>query len=117
MTAERLDYYTSIQYHGRMKVRIQKLRYQGQRLPPQDWQNTPPLVGNLSLHQVHFKGFGSVEVLELWEISNQTQDGKLAVLYEPRLVSLGNELMLFRGVETIGKAGVVQEWRVELASP
>lgn len=97
-----------------MKVRLVKLRSQGQRLPPWGYLNVPPLVGSLNFYQLGTKGMGTIDVLELWKPNEQLASGRLATLYEPRLVALGNGLMLFRGVDVVGNASVTQEWRVEV---
>jgi hypothetical protein len=70
------------------------------------------------MHTVLHRTYGHVQVLQLSEITNQTDTGHLATLYEPVITGLGNGLMTFRGIERVegedGVSGVVQEWRCEL---
>jgi len=53
----------------------------------------------------------------LTDFNCETEVGKLATIYEPVLVSLGNGVLEFRGLESIidarGQAGYAQGWRCE----
>ena len=72
------------------------------------------LVGELTLSVTQYRGAGAIPSLNLHERDNQTLEGRIATLYEPQLVSLVGQAMRFRGVESVGDAGYVQEWLVEL---
>jgi hypothetical protein len=103
-----------------MNVRLYLMRRYGRRLSWLDVTNSAPLVGALSMVQTAYRSAGTVTVLTLRDAGNQTEAGTLATLYEPVLANLGNDILVFRGFEQVeseyGRAGVVQEWRCELAT-
>jgi hypothetical protein len=97
---------------------ISRFRHFGRRLPDRDIENATRLRGDISLVHMDYRGFGSVDVLEVRVPNNVTTTGVIARLFEPRLVSWHGNMMLFRGFEPVedrdGRWGVVQEWRVEM---
>lgn len=94
------------------------MRRAGRRLPWQEINNLPALTGFLRMFQVANRTLGTVTVLELRDSGNQTDTGRLATLFEPVLVNVGDNRMVFRGFERQvsedGPVGLVQEWRCEL---
>ena len=100
-----------------MHVKVHLVRQAGRRLPWREVINLPPLAGALRMYRVAY-GSGSVTVLELRDPGNQTEEGSLATLYEPVLLDLGNDRMVFRGFERQrtenGTIGLAQEWRCEV---
>ena len=101
-----------------MKVTIQLLRRYGRKLRQRDLREVKQLSGQLQMFSVQHRAYGSVMVLGLSEVTNQTKEGHLATLYEPVLTGLGNGLMTFRGIERVqgedGVTGYAQEWRCEV---
>lgn len=101
-----------------MKATVQLLRSYGRRLRRQELGTGPRLVGDLTMHTVNHRAYGSVAVLLLRDACNQTAEGQLAALYEPVITGLGNGIFRFRGIERVetndGPVGYAQEWRCEL---
>lgn len=101
-----------------MNATIQLLRRYGRRLRKRDLGEAKQLSGQLQMFSVQHRAYGSVMVLQLSAIDNQTQEGHLATLYEPVITGLGNGLMTFRGIERVegqdGVTGYAQEWRVRV---
>jgi hypothetical protein len=97
---------------------ITRFRHFGRRFSDHEIENTPRLRGDVSLVHGDYRGFGSVDVLELRVPNNVSTTGVIARLFEPRLIDWHGNLMLFRGFEPAqdqdARWGVVQEWRVEL---
>lgn len=104
-----------------MKATIQLLRRYGRRLRKRDLSEAKQLYGQLQMFSVQHRAYGSVLVLQLSEVTNQTETGHLAALYEPVITGMGNGLMTFRGIERVegleGVTGYAQEWRVEVGQP
>lgn len=98
-----------------MEATIQLLRKYGRRLRTRDLPDSQRLTGQLTMCTVQHRGYGSVSILQLTAVENQTTDGKLAELYEPILTGLGHGRLTFRGIERIqtqdGPVGYAQEWR------
>ncbi|MDP3512189.1 MAG: hypothetical protein Q8S20_05505 [Sulfuritalea sp.] len=101
-----------------MKATVQLLRRYGRKLRKRNLGEVTWLSGQLQMFSVQHRAYGSVQVLQLSAIDNQTSDGHLATLYEPVITGLGNGRMTFRGIERMeseeGPVGYAQEWRVEL---
>lgn len=101
-----------------MKATVQFLRRYGRRYSRRDLGQAKSLIGMLTMHTVLHRTYGHVQVLQLSEITNQTDSGHLATLYEPVITGLGNGRMTFRGIERVqgedGVTGYAQEWRVEV---
>lgn len=102
-----------------MEATIQLLRKHGRRLRRRDLPAAKPLTGQLTMFSVQHRAYGSVSILQLTAVANQTADGHLATLYEPVLTGLGNGILTFRGIERVqtpdGPAGYAQEWRCTVA--
>lgn len=101
-----------------MKATIQLLRCYGRRLRRRGSSEAKQLTGRLQMFCVQHRAYGSVLVLQLSEVTNQTKEGHLATLYEPVITGLGNNVMTFRGIERIetedGPVGYAQEWRCQV---
>jgi hypothetical protein len=101
-----------------MKATIQLLRRYGRKLRRRDLSEANQLTGVLQMFSVQHRAYGSVMVLQLSAIDNQTETGHLATLYEPVITSLGSGLMTFRGIERVqgqdGVTGYAQEWRIRV---
>lgn len=101
-----------------MKATIQLLRRYGRKLRRRELSEAKQLTGQLAMFSVQHRAYGSVTVLQLSDVDNQTKEGHLATLYEPVITGLGNGLMTFRGIERVagedGVTGYAQEWRVEM---
>ena len=100
-----------------MRASVLKVRLSGRKCPERDLANAPPLIGELELASIDFRRGGVLEVLQLRAIDNPTSSGLLAQLWEPRLIILHGAWMVFRGFESIEKAGVMQEWRCSIGLP
>ena len=98
-----------------MRVRLWKSHHLGRRLEDREALGRPPLEGDLALSSTHYPGRGTVASLSLLNPTNQTDQGHLATLYEPQMLALGSRRMRFRGIESVGGRGYVQEWLVEIA--
>jgi hypothetical protein len=102
-----------------MRVKLFMERQAGRRFPWREIENRPALVGLLQMHSVSYRS-GWVTLLELRNPDNQTDAGRLAVLYEPVLLHIGNGLMRFRGYEhrqtEDGAVGLAQEWRCQIVN-
>lgn len=101
-----------------MRATIQLLRKYGRKLRRRELSEANQLTGHLTMFSVQHRAYGSVMVLKLSVVDNQTETGHLATLYEPVISGLGNGLMTFRGIERMetedGPVGYAQEWRVEV---
>lgn len=95
-----------------MLVEVTITRRFGRRIAERDLANTPPLVGEINLASTAYQApLGTIEVLTLQNPLSTTAQGVIAQLFEPRLVSLRGDLMVFRGFEAVEQAGALQEWR------
>lgn len=104
-----------------MKATIQLLRRRGRRLKRRDTGTSKQLTGTLAMFAVDHRAYGRVMVLQLVEPTNPTSSGHLAALYEPVITALGNNVIVFRGIERVetedGPVGYAQEWRCEVVGP
>ena len=101
-----------------MHCRVHLLRHCGRSLARKEIENGPVYEGELSAYYMDGKG-------ERFFVASLSGPRPLMVrvlpdLYEPVLVTLGDQVMILRGFERLGKGdaacAVVQEWRCEVLS-
>ena len=101
-----------------MIAKVYLLRRFGVRLRDREAVGAEPLLGELQLSDTQYNG-RAVRTLTLSKLGT-TVDNTLAKLAEPVILGLGNNRMRFRGIEAIqtrdGKAGMIQEWLVEVVN-
>ncbi len=98
-----------------MKAEVHFVRRRGIKVPEREAGGIAPLVGNLKLTNRYVSASVALPVLELRAVSNVTDDGLLALLYEPRLLGMHHNWMRFTGFEVYKEGDekqlVVQDWR------
>jgi hypothetical protein len=101
-----------------MIAKVYLLRRFGVRLGDRDAAGAEPLLGELQLSETQYNGC-AVRMLTLAKLGSNV-DNMLATLAEPVILGLGNNRTRFRGIEAVktrdGKAGMVQEWIVEVVN-
>ncbi len=111
--------YTVVLYshisHRTMKVEVHLVRRSGIKIPDREVSGVLPLVGDLMLHEERVSANRTLPTLSLTASGVTNGAGLLAVLYEPRIIMLGNNWMRFSGYELIRRGDekqlVVQDWR------
>ena len=102
-----------------MKAEVHLVRRCGIKIPEKEAAGFPPLVGELRLDQTWITKGRTLPALILTAAGITNETGMLAVLYEPRIVMLGNNWMRFTGFEVLlqgdEKQLVVQDWRCYLS--
>jgi len=98
-----------------MKAEVHLVRRRGIKIPEKEAAGVPPLVGILHLDQTWVTKSRTLPALILTAVGVTNETGRLAILYEPRIVMLGNNWMRFTGFEVLrqgeDKQLVVQDWR------
>jgi hypothetical protein len=91
-----------------MYATVKRLRERGLRKVPEGIQSDPGTTGDLRLAKAKN---GTVPELRVLGGDGMRPESLLPILYEAALVTMLNELMLFRGVERgADGAEYVQEW-------
>ena len=102
-----------------MKAEVHLVRRCGIKIPAKEAAGVPPLVGFLHLDQTWVTKSRTLPALILTAVGVTNATGRLAILYEPRIVMLGNSWMRFTGFEMLRqgeeKQLVVQDWRCYLS--
>lgn len=95
-----------------MHVRLIKLRSRGKKLPAEVLRSVAYLEGNLELvmYQTNTRSYSYAKVTK--QYSGGRIDN-LCDLYEPKLISIDGDCLLFDGVEEDKQSGEVhfQQWR------
>lgn len=98
-----------------MKAEVHFIRRCGVKIPDKEAAGMPPLVGELHLDQAWVTKGRTLPALLLSAVGVTNGTGMLAILYEPRIVMLGNSWMRFTGYEVLRQGDekllVVQDWR------
>lgn len=98
-----------------MKVELHFVRCRGVKVPSKEADGYQPLVGELKMCNRWVSPTRTLPALELTAAGVTNGSGLVAVLYEPRLVSLGSNWMRFTGFEIYDEGGlkqlVIQDWR------
>ena len=93
------------------------LRRKGVQIRQRDLGSAVTLIGSLTLSSTKY-GDEWIQALHLQHPQSVNSSGHLASLMKPELLNLGALGMRFRGLESVetaeGKAGVVQEWLVDI---
>lgn len=102
-----------------MKAQVTLIRHYGVKIPERDLQGIKPLVGDLRLNERWISQTRTKAALELQRLEDCTGLDVIAVLFEPRLVSMRDATMRFVGFEALPveggkKALAVQEWRCSI---
>ena len=100
-----------------MKAQVYLVRKGGIKIPDRESAAMTPLTGELMLDGEWVTEFQNVPALTLRQ--NVTKEGVLAILYDPRLVSMRANWMRFTGFEMLDAGDgrrqlVVQDWRCYL---
>jgi len=95
---------------------VYTVRQAGILIPERDSRGQVPLHGNLCLQTHWISETRSKPALILHETSNVTAAAIKAILFEPKLVHMGDAWMRFQGWEVLEQPGqgrqiVLQEWR------
>jgi len=95
-----------------MRVYLIKLRSRGKKLPPEDFNSPVMLEGNLEVtkYQTNTRSYSYAKLLR--QHSGGMVD-EICHLYEPKLIRIEGDSMLFDGVEKDRKTGEIffQQWR------
>ena len=98
-----------------MKVEVHFVRRHGIKISDREAAGILPLVGDLMLCEERVSAMRTLPTLSLTASGITNSAGLLAVLYEPRIIMLGNNWMRFSGYELIRQSDekqlVVQDWR------
>lgn len=98
-----------------MKAEVHLVRYCGIKIPDKEAAGRPPLVGILRLDQTWVTKSRTLPALILTAVGVTNGSGMLAILYEPRIVLLGDSWLRFSGFEMLRQGDekqlVVQDWR------
>lgn len=102
-----------------MQAQVTLIRHYGTKIPEHDLRGIKPLVGQLRLNDRWISETRTKHALELQRLDDYTGLDVIAVLFEPRLVSMRDALMHFVGYEVLPveggqKALAVQEWRCSI---
>jgi hypothetical protein len=102
-----------------VRVIVFRLRQDGRRMAEIRWSNAPVGPGQLEMYRV-LHGSESYAVISLTRPGQVKDRQLLPELYEPVLVTIGHNRLLFRGYERSkddqGARGVVQEWLCEVSA-
>jgi len=98
-----------------MKAKVHRVRRCGIKIPDKEAAGVPPLVGILHLDQTWVTKSRTLPALILTADGVTNGSERLAILYEPQIVLLGNNWMRFTGFEMLRQGDekqlVVQDWR------
>ena len=98
-----------------MKAEVHRVRRCGIKIPEKESAGMPPLVGMLHLDHTWVTKSRTLPALTLTAVGVTNETGMLAILYDPRMVMLGNNWMRFTGFEMLRQGDekqlVVQDWR------
>ena len=104
-----------------MKVEVHFVRRYGIKITDREAAEIQPLVGNLMLCEERVSAMRTLPTLSLITSGVTNGAGLLAVLYEPKIIMLGNNWMRFSGYELIRRGDekqlVVQDWRCYVVGP
>ena len=99
-----------------MKADVYPVRSYGVKIPERDARSMKPMQGELTLGERWITQTRTKPALELRRMSDVGSDNTMAVLFEPKLVSMAGQLLYFSGYEVLPTENglrtlTIQEWR------
>jgi hypothetical protein len=96
-----------------MRFTVVCLRYRGRPLPRREWQNRPPVTGDLRVESLYDEDLlRHVRMARLVDPVRAAGPDALPTLWEPVLIAMSPQAFTLAGFERIEGADYAQSWLV-----
>jgi hypothetical protein len=96
-----------------MRFTVLRLRHRGRPLPRREWQNRPPVLGDLRVESLYDEDLmRHLRMARLVDPVRAAGPDALPALYEPVLIAMSPQAFTLAGYERIEGADYAQSWLV-----